>query len=202
MERMMTGKAFGPMVRQTLLDPRGAARRILSLGLSLREGWLALALMAVLNTLVYSVSVRLNPPSDPAILDMMGPAFHAPAIFASVLFAALALTALAFTHAGRALGGTGSLGGMLVLLSWMQALRLLVQVALVVLAAVMPALAGIVAIVAAVWGGYILVAFMAEAHGFASLWRAAGALCIAFMGLVFGLSLLFSLAGLRVAGGM
>ncbi len=201
----MTGEAFWSLVRQTLFEPREAAGRILALGLPAREGWLMLGLMAVLNTLVYSLSIRLSPPSDPAMTHMMGSAFGAPLIFAVTLFAALALTALAFTQAGRALGGTGRMDGMLVLLSWMQALRLLMQVVLVVLATVMPALAGAVVIVAAVWGLYILLAFMAEAHGFDSLWRAAGVLIIAFiafLALVFGLSLLFSLAGVRVAGGI
>jgi len=202
MERVMTSEAFWSLVRQTLFEPRDAARRILSAGLPAREGWLALALMAVLNTLVYSLSIRLSPPSDPAMLDMMGPAFHAPLIFAATLFAGLALAALAFTHAGRALGGTATLGDMLVLLTWMQALRLIVQVGLVVLALAMPALAGVVVIVAAFWGLYILLAFMAEAHGYDSLWRAAGALVIAFVGLVFGLSLLFSLVGVRITGGI
>ncbi|HKL65206.1 MAG TPA: YIP1 family protein [Roseovarius sp.] len=198
----MTGEAFWSLVRQTLFEPRDAAQRIVSSGLSARDGWLALALMAVLNTLVYSLSARLNPPADPAMSEMMGPALGAPLVFAAALFAALALTAVAFMQAGRALGGTATTTDMLVLLAWMQALRLMVQVVLVVLAMAMPALAGIVVIVAAVWGLWILLAFMAEAHGFESLWRAAGALAIAFAGLVFGLSLLFSLVGMRVAGGM
>jgi len=202
MERVMTGEAFWSLVRQTLFEPRDAAQRIVSSGLSARDGWLALALMAVLNTLVYSLSARLNPPADPAMSEMMGPALGAPLVFAAALFAALALTAVAFMQAGRALGGTATTTDMLVLLAWMQALRLMVQVVLVVLALAMPALAGIVVIVAAVWGLWILLAFMAEAHGFESLWRAAGALAIAFAGLVFGLSLLFSLVGMRVAGGM
>jgi hypothetical protein len=202
MERVMTGEAFWSLVRQTLLEPRDAARRILVAGLPAREGWLALGLMAVLNTLVYSLSVRLGPSADPEMSGMMGPALAAPLIFALALFAALALTAVAFTQAGRALGGTATMSGMLALIAWMQALRLMVQVVLVVLALAAPALAGIVVIVAAVWGLYILLAFMAEAHGFDSLWRAAGALIIAFAGIVFGLSLLFSLLGVRVAGGM
>lgn len=192
----MTSAIFWSLVRQTLIAPRDAAARILLLGLPAREGWLALALMAVLNTLVYSLSIRLSPPADPAMLGMMEPAFHAPLVFAAVLFAALALTALAFTHAGRALGGAGTLDDMLVLLAWMQALRL------VVLALLAPALAGIVVVAAALWGLYILLAFVAAAHGFDSLWRAAGVLVIAMLALVFGLSLLFSLVGVRAAGGM
>jgi hypothetical protein len=38
-------------------------------------------------------------------------------------------------------------------------------------------------------------AFMAELHGFDSLWRAAGVIIIAFVALVFGLSLLLRLVG-------
>jgi hypothetical protein len=202
MERVMAGEAFWSLVRQTVFEPRDAARRILSLGLPAREGWLALALMAALNTLVYSLAIRLNPPADPAMAGMMGPAYQAPLVFAAILFAGLALAALAFTHAGRALGGEATLGGMLSLMAWMQVMRLLVQLALVVLAMASPALAGIVVMVAALWGLWILLAFMAEAHGYASLWRAAGALVIAFAGIVFGLSLLLSLVGVRVTGGI
>jgi hypothetical protein len=198
MERMMTAEGFWSLVRQTLVAPRDAAARLLSLGLPAREGWLALAVMAVLNTLVYSLSLRLSPPTDPAMMGMMAGAFNAPLIFAIFLFGALALTALVFTHAGRALGGVGTVGGMLVLLAWMQALRLMVQLGLLVLALIAPPLAGIVVIVAGLWGLYILMAFMAELHGFDSLWRAAGVIIIALVALVFGLRLLLRLLGFGV----
>jgi hypothetical protein len=202
MERMMTGKAFWPMVRQTLLDPRGAARRILSLGLSLREGWLALALMAVLNTLVYSLSIALSPPRDPTAVDMMGPAVHMPVLFALMLFGALAFTVLALAHVGRFLGGQGGVGDLLALLTWMQVLRLLVQLGVAVLALVAPAVGALVVLVAAAWGSVILMVFVDVAHGFDSLFRAAGVMLASVVLLAVALGVLFSLIGVTVVGGM
>ncbi len=198
----MNGADFRALVRQTLFEPRAAAARILALRVPREGWWLGLALMSVLNTLVYSLSVAMSPPPDPMAVDMMGPAFHMPVVFALMLFGALAFTVLALAHVGRFLGGQGGVGDLLALLTWMQVLRLLVQLVVVVLALVAPAVGALVVLVAAVWGSVILMVFVDVAHGFGSLFRAAGAMLASVVVLAVALSVLLSLIGVTMIGGM
>jgi hypothetical protein len=202
MGQAMTGADFWSLVRLTLFQPREAAERILALRLPLGVAWMGLALMAVLNTLVYSLSIQLSPPSDPMAMGMVGPAFHAPLLFALLLFGALAMTALVLGAVGRWLGGQGGMAELVPLLTWMQVLRLVVQLGVVVLALAMPVLAALAVMVAALWGVYILLGFVAEAHGFEGLGRAAGVVVMSILGLAVGLSVLLSLVGITAPGGM
>ncbi|MBC7133816.1 MAG: YIP1 family protein [Roseovarius sp.] len=198
----MNGSDFWALVRQSLFEPRSAASRLLAMRLPVEAGWLGLALMSVLNTLVYVLSILMSPPADPMAMGMVGPAFHMPALFAMVLFGALAITVVALTHVGRWLGGQGALGDVLVLLTWMQVLRLLVQVAVGVLALVAPALGALVVMVAGLWGLVILLVFVDAAHGFGSLFRAAGTVVGAVVALAVVLSVIFSLLGVPMMGGI
>ncbi|MFU8836300.1 YIP1 family protein [Roseovarius autotrophicus] len=198
----MNSADFWALVRHTLFEPRTAAARILALRLPVEAAWAGLALMAVLNTLVYTLSIRMSPPADPTAMGVMGPAFHTPLIFAVMLFGALALTALALTYVGRYLGGQGTLTELVPLLAWMQVMRLLVQMAIVVLALAVPVLAAALVLVSAVWGIVILLAFVAVAHGYSSLFRAAGAVVLSIMALAVALSVLLSLVGVTMVKGM
>jgi hypothetical protein len=202
MEQAMNGADFWALVRQTLFQPRAAAAHLLALRVRPEAAWLGLALMAVLNTLVYALSIRMSPPSDPMAMGIVGPAFHMPVIFALMLFGALAFTVLALTHVGRFMGGQGGVGDVLILVTWMQVLRLLVQLGVVVLALVAPVFGALVVLVAAVWGIVILLAFVDMAHGFGSLFRAAGAVVASIVVLAVALSVLFSLLGVTMIGGM
>lgn len=198
----MTGTEFWSLARQTLFEPRLAAAQILGMGLSLPAAWMGLALMAVLNTLVYTLSLQLGPPADPAAMSVTGPARDMPLLFAVMLFGGLALTAVALAHVGRFLGGQGGLAEIVPLLAWMQALRLLVQLGVVVLALAAPVLAALVVLAAAVWGVVILLVFVDEAHGLDSLFRAAGVVVASILALAVGLSLVIGLIGAPMIGGM
>ncbi|MAU54105.1 MAG: YIP1 family protein [Roseovarius sp.] len=202
MGQAMTGTEFWSLARQTLFEPRLAAARILGMGLPLSAAWMGLALMAVLNTLVYTLSLQLGPPADPAAMSMTGPARDMPLLFSVMLFGGLALTALALAHVGRFLGGQGGLAEIVPLLAWMQALRLLVQLGVVVLALAAPVLAALVVLVAAVWGVVILLVFVDEAHGLGGLFRAAGVVVVSILALAVGLSLVIGLIGAPMIGRM
>lgn len=198
----MNSADFWSLVRQTLFAPRAAAARILAMRVRPEAAWLGLALMAVLNTLVYALSIRMSPPADEVAMGMMGPAFHMPVLFALMLFGALAFTVLAITHVGRFMGGQGAVGDVLVLLTWMQVLRLLVQLAVLVLALVAPMFGALAVLASVVWGIVILLAFVDLAHGFGSLFRAAGAVIASIVVLAVALSVLISLLGVTMIGGM
>ncbi|MEI4231489.1 YIP1 family protein [Roseovarius sp. D22-M7] len=183
------------LLRQTLFQPHDAARVLIGMRLQTDILWTGLALLAILNAIVYTMSAQLGPSGD-ASGALMPAAFQAPILFAILLFGALALTVIALYYVGQGLGGEAAFADILVLLTWLQVLRLLVQAAVLVLALGVPALAAIAVIVAAVWGVWILVSFIDAAHRFESRFKAAGVVVLSFVAMAIGLSTLLSLVGM------
>jgi hypothetical protein len=89
----------------------------------------------------------------------------------------------------------------LVLLTWLQVLRLLVQVGVLVLVLVAPVLGALAVIVAAVWGIYILISFVDAAHRFGNMFKATGVILLSLVAMAVGLSAFLSLVGVVVMGG-
>jgi len=196
----MTSEAFWSLVRQTLFEPREAAQTLMAMRLPQAVLWQALALMSVLYTILYSLSLRLSPPADPS--QMLIPALmEAPLVLAAALFGGLALTVIALRAIGQAIGGTAETADVLVLITWLQVLRLMVQAGIIVLALGSPPLAGLAAIVVAVWGLYIFTNFVDAAHGFDNRFKAFGAIVLSVIAMVMGLSAVLSLAGIVMTGG-
>jgi len=201
MEQRMIPDHFKNLLRQTLFQPHEAARALIEMRLPVQWLWMALALMSILNSIVYSLSLQLSPPSDPSAA-LMPPAFHSPILFALFLFGALAITVIALYYVGQGLGGApASMDDILVLLTWLQVLRLLVQLGVLVLALVAPVLGALVVMVAAVWGIYILICFVDAAHRFGNMFKAAGVIVLSLVAMAIGLSALLSLVGVAVMGG-
>lgn len=197
----MTGDQFKDLVRQTLFQPQEAAQALMEMRLPRQDLWMALGLMSILNSIVYSLSLHLSPPSDPSVA-LMPPAFHSPILFAVFLFGALAITVIALYYVGQGLGGKpGSMDDMLVLITWLQVLRLMVQLAVLVLALAAPVLAALAVMVAAIWGVYILVGFVDAAHRFGNMFKAAGVILLSLVAMAIGLSAFLSLVGVAVMGG-
>lgn len=191
----MTLIAFKNLVIRTLFDPRAAALRLIGFGLPRRWLWSALALMSALNAIVYSIALRLLPPTDPLSTIATPPALHSPLLFAVFLYAALVLMVLALYKVGRLFGGRAALEHILVSVCWLQVLRLMLQLIVGMLALVAPALGAIVIFVATLWGIYILVSFIDVAHHLNSTPKAAGVLVVAVILLITGLAAVISLMG-------
>ncbi|MDA3857092.1 MAG: Yip1 family protein [Roseovarius sp.] len=197
----MTQAGFKALLVQTLFAPRRAAEGLIALNLPQRWLWTALALMSVLNSIVYSVTLRLTPTSDPMANAMMPPAFHSPVLFTMFLFGALAITVLALYWIGKGLGGQGRMDDVLVLICWLQVLRLILQVVVAVLVIVAPVLGALVIFIASLWGIYILIGFVDAAHRFDNMFKAAGVIVLAMVAMAVGLSILLSIIGVAVMGG-
>lgn len=191
----MSVAGFLQLAWQSVVTPREVARWLLSLRLGTEALLLSGALALVLNTLfVRAAALQVAP--DPAIAAFV----EQPLIFFGGLVGMLALGTLALTWAGRAIGGTGQMRDVALLLIWLQALRALVQALMLVLMPILPALALLVSFGAGLIGIWLLINFLAEAHGFASRGKAAFLLLIAVAGLAVGLSFLFSLFGATATG--
>ncbi|MCQ0092735.1 YIP1 family protein [Roseovarius sp. M141] len=197
----MNTKLVSDLFVQTLFSPRAAADRIMALSLPREWLWMALALMSVLNGIVYSVSLSMGPQSDPQTVQMIPPAFQSPALFTMFLFGALIVTVMALTWVGRSLGGAAQIPQVLALIVWMQVLRLGVQLALLVLMLALPLGGLALVMIASVWGLIILVAFIDRAHGFDNIFKSIVVLVLAVLAMVVGLSVILSVLAAAVMGG-
>ncbi|SIS92421.1 Yip1 domain-containing protein [Roseivivax lentus] len=180
---------------QSVLAPRDVARLLLSLRLGHEALLLSAALVLVLNTALVRASAMITPP-DPAIAAFV----EQPLTFFMGLGGVLAIMALVLTWCGRAVGGTGRIEDVGLMMIWLQGLRVLVQLAMLVLAPVAATLAAFVSVGASLLGLWLLVNFLAEAHGFASLGKAALVLLLAVTGLALGISFFFTLIGATASG--
>ncbi|AVO39222.1 YIP1 family protein [Pukyongiella litopenaei] len=191
----MTIAVLRNLIVETLRDPARTARYLMSLRIAPEALWTGLGLVAVLNTLLFSLSDMLVP--GPAPLPGV---FASPIVYFLLVAAALVLTVYALFWTGRLFGGTGGVDQILVLIVWLQSLRLLVQVITLVLALTIPALSLLVVLFAAVAGLYITLHFVNEAHRLGSLFRSSGVLVATALAIVLGLSLVLSLIGGPVLG--
>lgn len=178
----------------TFRDPAAAARVVLGLGLVKVELLLSLTLMTVLNAIVFSVFYQISS-TQIAASEIFPAAYQSPTIYAVLTGGMSLLTVITLLWSGRALGGRGTLDGFLAVITWLQVLRLAVQVVVLVLLFVMPTLAGMLAIAGNLWGLWILVHFINVAHGFENMGRAASVLVMAVMVGLFGLTLIVALIG-------
>ncbi len=179
-----------PLTVATITDPAGAARALIGLRLPREALWTALLLVAVLNALMFALSnIVLPPPPELGLL------FHSPLLYLAVVTGGLTLSVVSLHVIGRMLGGTGTLEDIMVLVVWLQLLRVAVQVVALVLALVTPALSALVVLAAAFYGIYIMVHFVNQAHGLGSLLRSAGVLLASAFAILLVLSLFLSFIG-------
>ena len=190
----MTPLGLLQAARDTVANPRGAARAVLALELPMSTLWLALALLAVLSTLLTLASLALSPyAGDPALLAMLAQ----PLLLAGFDLAVLVMSVHLMHTVGKMAGGRGRLAGALALMVWLQVILLIVQAAQLVTQPLVPPLAdgiGLVGFAVLVW---LLTHFVAELHGFASL----GKVLAGLAGTVLGLSLLMALLLAGMMGG-
>jgi hypothetical protein len=179
----------------SLTRPAEAARILLAQNLQRETLWTALMLVAVLNTLMFSLSNVLMPGPSP-----LPQAFNSPAVYFFFVSGGLILIVMSIFWTGRALGGQGSMNDVLVMIVWLQGLRVLVQAAALILMMTIPILSALLVMAAAFIGIWILLHFVDQAHKFNSLGRSAGVLIAAFVAMVLGLSLILSLIGASILG--
>lgn len=186
---------WGGLVALTLRNPRAAAAQLINWQLPRGVIWMALVLVSCMNAILAGLSELLFPSPVPLPSILMNPL---------MLFALLAGGLLVTVHvlhwAGRMVGGQGALEDIAIVLTWLQALRAVGQAAVVVLALVSPALAGMFAMAVMFVGLWIMANFIAQALSFASAWKAFGLMVVLMVGFIFGIMVLLAVTGLGVWG--
>lgn len=153
------------LAQLTLQNPRLAARELLTEGVPMRARTGGLLLVAVVSALLASLQVGTRPQDlDPLSAFMLASPFRA----AVVQWLFLALSVVLIHRVGRAFGGRGSFPDALLIVVWLQVLTLVLQVLQLVATFVAPPLAGVIGLGGFVLFLWLMTAFIAELHGFAS----------------------------------
>ncbi len=153
-------------VRLTLRDPRGAARIIIGMRLPVSVGLAAMALMVVASALLSSLAAMIFPQDLPPEMAAM---FSSPFRLAEAQAIVLGVGLMLIHGVGRMFGGTGRFSDALVLMAWMEALLILLQGLQMLAVLLLPPLASALGFFGIALFLWLLVHFVAELHGFASV---------------------------------
>ncbi len=183
---------FGTFLRlfgETLKDPAAMARRIKALRWPHEVSWMALASITALSVIAIHLEGML--PGQPELAIIGGRPF----VDAVLLGALTVILIFVLYWAGRAIGGTGTFGATLLVMTWFQAVVLVMIAIQLIATLIMPGLSGFVALIAVVLQIYCLMHFLNELHDFDSLWKAAGLFILSVFGFAFGITLIVLLIG-------
>jgi len=180
----------------TFRDTRSAAQVLNAMRLNRGILWSMLFLISILTVLTLELSLVFYPADATAPFGSVSP-FALTAVVGS----ALTITVFSLYFAGQMLGGTGRFPAALLVTIWWQAIAIVMQLVQTVALLFSPLLTSLVTLGALVFSIYCLIVFINEMHGFNSLAKALGAVVIAFLGILFGLSLILTLIGVAAQGG-
>ncbi len=161
---------IGALLRETIVEPRGAARRLMEMRLDLRTVWMAFALVMVLGTAL-GLLMRMVFPVPRELLDQI-PLLRLqdqPLIAGAVQSIFLIAIAWAMAAIGRRFGGDGRFDQTLLLVSWMEFTLMMVQVVQIFATLLFPPVATLIGFAGFGLFFMLLTVFSAEANGFTSL---------------------------------
>lgn len=154
------------LARFTVQSPREGARMVMQANLPMPARWVALALMAVVSSVVAHLSMRMMPAEAQA---QMGGMMASP-ISTAILQAGLMVVSVhAVFWIGRWRGGRGSFADALILVGWLQFILLILQVVQIVAQVILPPLSNLIGFASIGIFLWLLSNFIAELHGFRSV---------------------------------
>lgn len=191
----MSVAQWADLAMLTIKNPAKAARQLIDMHIPRKILWMVLFLVTICNTILFTFSDFLAP--DPTPLSML---ISTPFMMLVMITGGLILTVYSIYWSGRLMGGKGTIDRVMVLIVWLQALRLVVQAAALILVLTIPLLSALLVLVAVVFWLYVLVHFVNQAHQLGSMGRAAGVLIMSMIIPALGLAVLLSLIGLPFTG--
>ncbi len=170
-----TAKDLLALARHTVSEPRVAARALMSFRLDMQTRWIGLALTSVLSALTLYVSLQFFSPAALLLLPYVPGPFES-AVSEAIL---IVLAAVLAHRIGRWQGGQGSFADALLLMIWLQAILLGIQLLQIAALLVLPPLASILGFVGMGLLLWMLTGFVAELHGFRSLGKVLAGIVVA-----------------------
>ncbi len=182
------------LILSTATQPADAARRLLALELRRDVLWMALVLVAVLNSLVTVLIYKLVPMPAPEMIARMSPLGLT--ALTAVLIAGLAV---AVQMTGNVMGGVGTLSGALTAIVWLQFFWLVLEFAQLPFVLLGGGLVvSVLAMGLAIWA---LVQFVNVLHEFGSIAKSMVLLVLSFFGIGLVVTFMLTLTGVAVPGG-
>lgn len=180
------------MIMESIRDPQESATKLMSTAPPREALWTALALVAVLSTLLSQFGFMLSGGSEAA----MGVLDSGPLIMAFIGAFFIVLTVFLVFWIGRACGGTGSFEETLLLIVWLQVIFVAVQIAQMVLALVAPFMTLMVVVASVGLFFYLLTHFIVALHGFRSAGMVFAGIVISAFGVLFVVGLVMAMLGI------
>lgn len=152
--------------RFTVQNPRAGARALLAMQLPMSVRWLAFGLVVAGSSLMTVLAIRLSPAgSDPAVAQVLSQ----PIALAVMQGVVMLVFAQLMARVGQLAGGKGGFADALLLLTWVQVILMLLQIAQIVLELALPSLADLLGLLGLGLMFWLVTHFVAELHGFTSL---------------------------------
>lgn len=188
-------KSYMNAVGQTLQDPEAAARGIIQLRFSRIVLLQATLVVVIINAVLLALLWKIAPP--PAEMPL---ANISPLQFTALNCIGMVILASALARAGHLFGGTGNFDQALMLLIWLQAVGLTLDVAQIVLLLVSPLISALFSLAAVFVLLRCFVIFIKVLHNFDGLGRALFTVVIALIGTLFIAGILLAILGFGHAG--
>lgn len=183
----------------SIAEPSDVARKVLAINAPREALWTALALVAVLNVILITLTQVLSPVHS-AMQDQV--VALSPFGLAAIIAIFFALFVFGTFYAGRMMGGTGTLNATLAIIVWFQSVSLTleaIQLLLVLLSPMIAAIYGLLSMAALVW---CFMNFVNILHDFKNLGKALAAIFFALLGTAFIAGVILTFLGLGPVGGM
>ena len=184
------------LVRESIVDPRAGASRIIRARVPMSARWIAMALVVVLSVLLGQVTLGLM--LGPT--GMMGGMLGGPASSIVLQGGVLLIMVMAVHNVGRWMGGGGSFPDALLLVVVVQGVMVMIQLVQIAALLLLPPLSGIVSMVGFGVFLWVLTGFVAELHGFRSLLSVFGMILVTAFGLAFLLAMVLAMMGVTPPG--
>ncbi|HYI84069.1 MAG TPA: YIP1 family protein [Acetobacteraceae bacterium] len=184
---------WAQLVKDSLLRPREAARRILAAGVPAAVSMEAAVLVTCAGVVLGYLALMV----DRDAIDVVSASILGrPLLGALVQLAALAVVVVLTVRIGRLFGGVGGHADALALVVWLSAVMVLVQVVQLVALAVLPLLAAAIAIATILWAFWAFASFVAELHGFRRPAIVLGVVILTGIVLFFSTAMLLAILGI------
>ncbi len=187
--------SFPDLALLTVRDPKAAAQIVLAWNVPREALWTAIALISVIVTILSTLSNMIIP-VPPPLNGIVGNPFMYCAIAAGGFIA----TVYAIYWTGRMLGGEGRVEDLMILLLWLQALRAVAQVAVLIGLILAPVLASFLVLFIGVATLWVFVHFINAALRLNSVMRAVAVLFLGAVALMAVLTFLLSMIGVSAVG--
>ena len=191
----MNRQDFVNLIQTSVQNPRQAAREILALQLPVPVLWNAALLVVILSVLLSYVT--LAGAGDGSMVLQLG---GTPIGITLLSGGSMVFLIFGLFWTGRMLGGRGDLTDFIAIVVWIQFLWLLAQVLQTILLVLSPALAALFGFAALIYGLWMLIQFVTEAHQFKSALIGTATLVLSALGVTLGLSILLGMIGVTALG--